>query len=158
MLFTDAVDSDFDDWWKHVWRKVGPGAARKEYRKARKLTSHQHLVECADKFTQLIASRKVERQFQPHPRTWLYQQRWLDQDTEKHETIEGRAEIKIDQAARNRDHLIWLIKNKVHTLNCPFKPKHCAVLVKSGDVTLKQASEFCFMRPNEFAKIFGLNT
>ena len=156
LLFADAIDSDFDDWWKHVWRKVGYAAARAEYRKARKHLSHNQLVEAADKFTQLIVSRKTEREFQPHPRTWLHQQRWRDQDTEKHETPEGNAEIDKEQRARNRRYLTWLIKKKVHTLHCIFEPKHCAALVKSGDVTLEEAARFCFLMPDEFSQRFKL--
>jgi uncharacterized protein YdaU (DUF1376 family) len=68
---------DFDDFWAAYPRKVGKDAARKAFASALKRAS------VADIAAGLNAARwPSERQFIPHPATWLNAGRWQDDPTD----------------------------------------------------------------------------
>lgn len=79
-LVVPDADSDFDAFWAAYPRKVGKGAARRAWVKARKVAT---VEEIAAGFRLQVASmqqRKArgEERFIPHPSTWLNEERWHD--------------------------------------------------------------------------------
>ncbi len=69
------TDREFEDWWEGVWLKVGKFAAKREYLKARKTATQQTLLLARDAYQR----NKPGWQAWAHPRTWLFQGRWLDE-------------------------------------------------------------------------------
>ena len=84
---SSSVDDGFAEFWAIYPRKVGKGAARKAWNKARKTaTTEQIVVAC-----NLSASvrRNQDPQYTAHPATWLNAERWLDDvNTQEPETPE----------------------------------------------------------------------
>lgn len=79
----DELDSEFDAWWLHVPRKVGKDAARVAYRAARRRGATG--IGLANAMDQQAARYKVQRtdkQYIPHPSTWLNSGRWQDEADE----------------------------------------------------------------------------
>ncbi|MBS7811193.1 helix-turn-helix domain-containing protein [Roseococcus pinisoli] len=65
----------FDDWWRAYPRKVGKGAARVAYTAAVKRgVSEAELAQALQR-----QQWPAEERFIPHARTWLTQDRWLDE-------------------------------------------------------------------------------
>lgn len=75
---TEAADL-FEDFWSAYPRKDGKAAARKAWPKAVKRLEAPRLVAAARYWAGLWAKAGVERQFIPHPATWLNGDRWNDQ-------------------------------------------------------------------------------
>ncbi len=71
---------EFDSWWALCWRKVGKGAARRAFAKARKIASYDDLCAAAQAFGEKVRRAGTEERFQPHPSTWLNAERWTDAD------------------------------------------------------------------------------
>lgn len=73
------IDMDFDAFWSEYPRKVGKGAAKKAFEKARKKATLESLVsavrrqKCGSQWT------KDDGRFIPNPATWLNQERWEDE-------------------------------------------------------------------------------
>ena len=73
------ADADFDKFWREYPKKVGKGAAKKAFEKARKKASIETLVtavrrqKCGSQWT------KDDGQYIPNPATWLNQERWEDE-------------------------------------------------------------------------------
>ena len=73
------IDMDFDTFWSEYPKKVGKGAAKKAFEKARKKASIETLVtavrrqKCGSQWT------KDDGQYIPNPATWLNQERWEDE-------------------------------------------------------------------------------
>jgi hypothetical protein len=70
-----SIDAEFEKWWEGVWLKVGKFAAKREYIKARKTVTADALLAGRDAYQR----SKPQWQAWAHPRTWLYQGRWLDE-------------------------------------------------------------------------------
>ena len=70
----------FQQWWE-VWpKRVGKGHAEKAYMKAHKLAGAADLLAGAARIAKAWGSMDDEqRQYVPHPSTWLNGQRWLDE-------------------------------------------------------------------------------
>ena len=66
----------FEEWYAHYPRKVGRGAAEKQYGAALKKTEQSALVERVMVFALAVADK--DPSFIPHPATWLSQERWTD--------------------------------------------------------------------------------
>lgn len=67
----------FTAWWEIVWVKVGRGAAEKVFgvMVRDEATFDAVMKATADQYAFYAAK---ERQYQPHPATWLNQKRWMD--------------------------------------------------------------------------------
>jgi len=72
-----AREDGFDAFWDAYPRKVGKDAARKAFSKAVKKTPASEVM--AGLKAQLPSITSRDRQYQPHPATWLNQGRWQDQ-------------------------------------------------------------------------------
>lgn len=66
----------FDAFWSVYPRKVAKGHARKAFEKACKLADVTEIVIAAGKFA--YAMQDTEKQYVPHPTTWLNGERWDD--------------------------------------------------------------------------------
>jgi hypothetical protein len=66
---------DFDQWWEAYPHKVGKGAARKAYQKARATVSADELLAGVARY---IADTPSDRPW-CNPATWLNQERWTDE-------------------------------------------------------------------------------
>ena len=93
------AEADFDTFWHEYPKKVGKGAAKKAFEKARKKASIETLVtavrrqKCGSQWT------KDDGQYIPNPATWLNQERWEDEvdGGSNHGTSEQRFEDPILQ-------------------------------------------------------------
>lgn len=74
------ADQAFENFWAAYPRKVGKGAARKVWDRLRPDEALVNKIAAA-----LDWQREQEQwrdpQFIPHPRTWLFQERWDDEPT-----------------------------------------------------------------------------
>lgn len=68
----------FDQWWSHYPRKVGKQAAVKAYRKAQQTTDPETLLAAVSAFRD-DPNLPVDKNFIPHPATWLNEGRWDDE-------------------------------------------------------------------------------
>ena len=73
-----TIEGLFDSFWSSQLRKIGKGAARKEYLK------HAKTVEMAEHINgkwleQRDYYAKKEKEYIPHARTWLHQERFDDE-------------------------------------------------------------------------------
>lgn len=69
------IEHDFEHWWRLYPEKIGKGAAKTEYIKARKKADATALSVALEAY---IVNKPEDRQW-AHPRTWLHQERWLDE-------------------------------------------------------------------------------
>lgn len=78
-----AYAADFETWWETYPHKVGKAAAAKAYEKARRTAGvdADTLMAGLSNATAVWVAERRERQFIPHPATWLNQGRWDDDVT-----------------------------------------------------------------------------
>lgn len=77
---TPASQPDlFDAFWDAYPRKVGKAAAEKAWPKAVKKLDAERLVKAAGYWAGLWQHAKTDKQFIPHPATWLNGKRWDDE-------------------------------------------------------------------------------
>lgn len=69
--------SRFDDFWKVCPRKVGKGAAKIAFVKAIKTTTAETLIQAMARYGADQAGK--DETYIAHPKTWLTQERWLDE-------------------------------------------------------------------------------
>lgn len=69
----------FEDFWTAYPRKVGRAAAEKAWPKACKQLDAERLVKAAGYWAGLWQHAKTDKQFIPHPATWLNGKRWDDE-------------------------------------------------------------------------------
>ena len=89
-LFNMSNSIDFDDFYKLYPRKVGKFVAQKSFKKLSekdKQLAYNGLVN----YIKFWESSKTEKQFIPHPSTWLNQKRWEDELEDLKEIIEENA-------------------------------------------------------------------
>jgi hypothetical protein len=67
--------SEFEQFWAEYPRKENKGQAEKAFPKARKLADLDTLIDGARR----LAKSGKERQYMPHPASWLNGKRWLDE-------------------------------------------------------------------------------
>lgn len=70
------ADSDFEKFWSSYPKKVGRGAAERAWKKAVQLATAEEITRIAK-----VYPWGDDKQFIPHPATWLNQQRWQDDIT-----------------------------------------------------------------------------
>lgn len=68
---------EFEEWWRLAPRRVGRGTAEQAFRKARKTTSFEALIDGVRRWAEHAAT--LDPQFVPYPATWLNGKRWLDE-------------------------------------------------------------------------------
>lgn len=67
---------NFDDFWHVYPRKIAKNAARRAYDSALKKVTADEILSAVKIFS--ANSRSTEKQYIPHPSTWLNGERWLD--------------------------------------------------------------------------------
>ena len=72
----DQNEKYFDKFWTTYPRKIGKAAAKQSFFTALQKTKANKIIEAARDFGN--AMQHQEKQFIPHPRTWLRQKRWED--------------------------------------------------------------------------------
>jgi hypothetical protein len=72
------LERKFEAWWAAYPRKVGKGAARPKFKAAMRKVEYEVLMAATERFAAIMSGR--ERQWIPHPATFLYGERWLDED------------------------------------------------------------------------------
>lgn len=75
---TDQGAEEFEGWWTLYPRKIGKGAARTAYARARRKASAEELEAAARRFAALVTAERRDLRYVPHPTTWLNQERWAD--------------------------------------------------------------------------------
>lgn len=76
----EATHSAFDEFYARYPRKVGKPNARKAYAKALKLATHDDIMFGLSQ--QLASMEAKDKQFIPHPATWLNREGWADEPEE----------------------------------------------------------------------------
>ena len=74
----DAPHPSFESFYRQYPRKVGRVAAHRVWVRVTRATPAVAIIAGLER--QLEALRRRERQFIPHPATWLNQGRWQDED------------------------------------------------------------------------------
>ena len=72
----DQNEKNFDKFWTTYPRKIGKAAAKQSFFTALQKTNASKIIEAARDFGNSMKDQ--EKQFIPHPRTWLRQKRWED--------------------------------------------------------------------------------
>lgn len=68
----------FMAFWQAYPRRIGKGAARTAFKKATKIVDGSFIVDAAAKYARHCEIVGTEKQYIPHPATWLNQERWDD--------------------------------------------------------------------------------
>ena len=76
------VEHDFDLFWASYPRRDGKGAARRKFVIALTKTDF-HIIMDAVEAQKIAGMFPDNRQFVPHPATWLHQERWDDEIVRK---------------------------------------------------------------------------
>lgn len=107
---SDIEQEEFDEWYGHYPRKVAKGAARRAFRKARKLAEQADLLSAAKSYAASTAGK--DKEFIAHPATWLNGERWLDSDKVNDApgpvSVERRVQVAKDWLARHDDIPTWM--------------------------------------------------
>tara|TARA_B100001248_G_scaffold247019_1_gene218112 strand:- start:8920 stop:9594 length:675 start_codon:yes stop_codon:yes gene_type:complete len=72
----DQNEKNFDKFWTTYPRKIGKAAAKQSFFTALQKTNADKIIKGARDFGNSMQNQ--EKQFIPHPRTWLRQKRWED--------------------------------------------------------------------------------
>lgn len=83
------IDPTFDVFWQAYPRRIGKGAARVSFERAKKLASVNEIIQAARAFSQLCQEERREKRYIPHPATWLNQERWEDDIEGEREEQQG---------------------------------------------------------------------
>lgn len=77
----------FIAFWQAYPRRIGKGAARTAFSRALAFAEPNDIIQCAIKYAQHCEDMGTEKQYIPHPSTWLNAERWEDDlESEKKET------------------------------------------------------------------------
>ena len=90
----ESLNDEFEQVWAHFPRKVGKGAARSEWVKARRKVTYAAITGPLGFWIKLQRGTPTEKI--PHFRTWLHQERWTDDQTH----ARNRAETTSDRLDR----------------------------------------------------------
>ena len=86
----ENISDPFEIFWSTFPRRIGKGAARTAFAKAKKLVSSSKIIEAAQEFADFCEEQGTEKRFIPHPSTWLNQERWDDDlESEKQQSTHG---------------------------------------------------------------------
>jgi len=91
---TSSSDDDgFAEFWKIYPRKVGKGAALKAFKKHRKKTALDLILNACSLYA--IERKGKDVEYTAHPATWLNQERWHDDQDPAHNPDHQEPEIEI---------------------------------------------------------------
>lgn len=90
----ESLNDEFEQVWAHFPRKVGKGAARSEWVKARRKVTYAAITGPLGFWIKLQRGTPTDKI--PHFRTWLHQERWTDDQTH----ARNRAETTTDRLNR----------------------------------------------------------
>ena len=90
----ESLHDEFEQVWAHFPRKVGKGAARAEWVKARRKATYAAITGPLGLWIKLQRGTPTDKI--PHLRTWLHQERWTDDQTH----ARNRAETTSDRLDR----------------------------------------------------------
>lgn len=92
----DDLALAFDEFWALYPRKVGKGAARTAYAKARRKAEHRAITDAVMAYAEHHRARRTEPQFIANAATWLNQERWDDvlPDVTARERAAADAEVR----------------------------------------------------------------
>lgn len=102
-------EKEFEEFWQACPKKVGKGAARDKYWKARDNISAADLLKAIKQHGREVADR--DKQYIPNPATWLHQERYHDEMTiPESEPMDEWPDWKRALSARIGDHNVkgWL--------------------------------------------------
>lgn len=108
-LFNMAKSSkiSFDQFYKAYPRKVGRYAAEKSFKRLAE-KEKTLAIEGLSNYIKFWEGNKTEKQFIPHPSTWLNQKRWEDELEDLKEVVESEKENetlqKIEQSEGAEEH------------------------------------------------------
>lgn len=94
----------FDDFWSIYPRKVSKGHARLAFKKACAKVGAEIIIDAVKKFS--IAVEGKEKQYIPHPTTWLNGERWDD-------NIEDVSPATKTNTDRLKDILVWDMPDQI---------------------------------------------
>ena len=110
----DLLD-EFERFWKYYPRKVGKGAAKKAWIKARAKTYLEEIAIPLKHFVQAINGTEMSKI--PHAATWLNQERWLDDQSHANNgNLTAEADIASLGAEPAEDNMAALFKPESDTL------------------------------------------
>ena len=98
----DRLKEEFETWWQEVPLKVSKGGAKGAegaYKAARRKADAETLLAGIRAYAQAVDGK--EQQFIAHPKTWLNQERWLDEPLENAGKSSGDSEF--DKAMASAD-------------------------------------------------------
>lgn len=74
---TKKQQQAFESFWLIVWRKKGKLDAERKFIQALKRESAEYITEAAKAYADSVRGR--DKQYLPHPATWLHQGRYYDE-------------------------------------------------------------------------------
>jgi hypothetical protein len=89
--------AEFDRFWSCYPKRVGRGSAEKAWQKALSIASADEIISVVE-----VYPWGDDKQFIPHPATWLNQKRWQDDLTASKSRLEDQAE-RLLQWAKEKD-------------------------------------------------------
>jgi uncharacterized protein YdaU (DUF1376 family) len=90
--------ADFDRFWSCYPKRVGKGSAEKAWQKALSIASADEIISVVE-----VYPWGDDKQFIPHPATWLNQKRWQDDLTASKSRLESQAERLLQWAKDNEN-------------------------------------------------------
>tara|TARA_R100000458_G_C8130704_1_gene145865 strand:- start:74 stop:589 length:516 start_codon:yes stop_codon:yes gene_type:complete len=86
---TNPDDCDFtkqfNDFYEQYPRKQARRAAERSFTNAIKRGTHPYvIINAVKKYSELVQEKNTEKQYIPHPATWLNQERWKDEELQKY--------------------------------------------------------------------------
>lgn len=106
----DRLKDEFEAWWEYVPLKVGKGGVRGaqgSYKTARRKTDAETLLVGIKRYAESVKGKEPE--FIAHPKTWLNQERWLDETG-----INGAGPVEIS-AEKLLEIKAWQVKQLIRT-------------------------------------------
>lgn len=99
----------FEDWWAIYPRKVGKGAARKAWKRLKCDLFAAEMIEKLQVQVDLQYAH-TEKQFIPHPTTYLNQERWEDEVEDRRPSKQEVSSIYSQADAIIREELVGLLE------------------------------------------------
>jgi hypothetical protein len=90
--------ADFDRFWSCYPKRVGRGSAEKAWLKALSIASADEIISVVE-----VYPWGDDKQFIPHPATWLNQKRWQDDLTASKSRLDSQAERLLQWARDNEN-------------------------------------------------------
>lgn len=117
----NAYPSQFEEIWNLFPRKVGKDDAFRSWKKNRGRIEHEALKTAISKHAALVAGK--EKQFIPHPATWLNDGRWQDEELQPPQPLVPISGSKKWVAYGSDQWLAWVAHRK-HMGSPPVNPNN----------------------------------